>query len=109
MPVQGAHSHRCPTGRSTSMPSPVATWILKRCLSRWLERDVMRNLNVAAPCSATTSVSPTSSGSDRLVCGGGAPVAGASAGMGCDEMDVPSGGEGEAVARAPRWRGVSGR
>mmetsp|Transcript_26364 Transcript_26364/g.78795 ORF Transcript_26364/g.78795 Transcript_26364/m.78795 type:complete len:522 (+) Transcript_26364:330-1895(+) len=45
-----------------------ATWMRKRCLSRWLDREVIRSLKVAAPCSATTSVSPTSSGSERLVC-----------------------------------------
>mmetsp|Transcript_11797 Transcript_11797/g.20178 ORF Transcript_11797/g.20178 Transcript_11797/m.20178 type:complete len:250 (-) Transcript_11797:85-834(-) len=50
-----------------------ATWMRKRCLSRCDESDVIRSLKVAAPCNATTSVSPTSSGSDDDVCFTGSP------------------------------------
>mmetsp|Transcript_2193 Transcript_2193/g.5449 ORF Transcript_2193/g.5449 Transcript_2193/m.5449 type:complete len:231 (-) Transcript_2193:400-1092(-) len=44
-----------------------------RCLSRCDESDVIRSLNTADPCSATTSGSPTSNGSEFESCLTGRP------------------------------------
>mmetsp|Transcript_28882 Transcript_28882/g.67734 ORF Transcript_28882/g.67734 Transcript_28882/m.67734 type:complete len:223 (+) Transcript_28882:981-1649(+) len=45
----------------------------KRCLSRWLESEVIRSLKSAIPCIATTSVLPTSSGSHVASCSTSCP------------------------------------
>eukprot|EP00964_Phaeocystis_antarctica_P021345 scaffold11839_cov57-Phaeocystis_antarctica.AAC.2 len=49
--------------RSSRLVSTGETRMRKRCLSRWLDSDVMRSLKSAMPCIATTCVLPTSRGS----------------------------------------------
>mmetsp|Transcript_11029 Transcript_11029/g.22366 ORF Transcript_11029/g.22366 Transcript_11029/m.22366 type:complete len:202 (-) Transcript_11029:154-759(-) len=58
---------RCGSRRSR-LVSTGETRMRKRCLSRWLDSDVMRSLNNAMPCSATTCVLPTRSGSQVASC-----------------------------------------
>mmetsp|Transcript_13410 Transcript_13410/g.42954 ORF Transcript_13410/g.42954 Transcript_13410/m.42954 type:complete len:285 (+) Transcript_13410:56-910(+) len=62
-----------PGSRSSRPVSVGETRMRKRCLSLWLEREVMRSLNMAVPCIATTSVLPTRSGSQVASCSTSCP------------------------------------
>mmetsp|Transcript_32697 Transcript_32697/g.83336 ORF Transcript_32697/g.83336 Transcript_32697/m.83336 type:complete len:209 (-) Transcript_32697:173-799(-) len=54
--------------RNSRLVSTGETRMRKRCLSRWLESEVMRSLKRAMPCIATTCVLPTSRGSHVASC-----------------------------------------